>query len=124
VTTTITNLPTGESTTAAEEMLRFRSSRPSSTVVHTIIGAAAPDLTLKPAGPRAGTFDLLCLNTAAAQEVDAFLRLSGPFTITGVGTPVAELTFVVGPGDVGVDLDGQTFTGKYVVTVAFTEVLT
>lgn len=117
---TLTHVGTGTAQTITL-VLGYRSSRRVETVVHTIIGRSAPDFTLKPAGPRTGTFRLFALDETAAAALETLLRRPGTFTLADTATNIADTTFTP-TGGIDVELDERTMK-RVVVAVDYTEVL-
>ena len=78
MTTTITD---GTTVLTPEIITGWEASQESGNVIHAIIGKADPDVTLKPAGTRAGTLELLFLNVTDAETARAMLTQPLPFII-------------------------------------------
>ena len=116
---TLTHVATGETTTITD-VLGYESSREVPTVVHTIIGRGNPDFTVKPAGPRSGTYRLFCLNETVAIALSKSLMRAGQFVLADTSTAIANTTFVV-TGNIGLELDDQTRI-RCIVAVDYTEV--
>lgn len=99
----------------------WRASREARTIVHTILGRAAPDVTFRPAGIRSGS--LTCVfsveaDAAAAADVFAIPQV---LTLTDADRPHLAMSFVVADGDIDVSLDDET-RDVWIVTVPFREV--
>lgn len=118
--TRLTHVASGDSVDLAQ-VLGFASTTNVPTVVHAIIGQAAPEFTLQPAGPRTGTLHFLAWDEVYGAQVGNLLRRLGPFAITLADALMADLTFMV-TGDITWTLDDQTRT-RIVIDVDFTEVL-
>lgn len=121
MTTTLTHLPTGD-TQDVEMVLDYRATRRVGTVAHEIVGRAAVDFTLKPAGPRTGTYRLFAMDELDAALVFAFVAREGAFTLVDTETAMADATFTP-TGDITFELDDTT-KRAVVVAVDYTEVLT
>lgn len=115
---TLTHVPTG-ATQTIPLVLGYQSDRTVPTVVHSLIGIANPDFTVKPPGPRAGTFRMFCTSESTATTLATFLARTGPFTLTDTGTTLANTTFLV-TGRITYELDEQTWL-RCVVSVEYTE---
>lgn len=116
---TLTHVATGEVTTVTE-VLGYYSSRDVPTVVHAIIGRGTPDFTVKPAGPRSGTYKLFCLNETVAVALCKTLTRAGQFVLADTATAIANTTFMV-TGNLSLELDDQTRV-RCIVSVEYTEV--
>jgi hypothetical protein len=118
VTVTVTRVPTGEALTVLLVMDVAHGSD-ARTVVHPVIGRTLPDFTVRPIGPRTGTWHLLCATETTALQLEALLRTAGPFRLADTDTNIADRTFVV-TGRLAVQLD--TTTQKVcTVTADYTE---
>ncbi|QDZ14760.1 hypothetical protein [Humibacter ginsenosidimutans] len=96
--------------------------RPSHNIGHDVIGRADQDVTLYPAGLRAGTITFLCADEASAQAIEALH--SGAVVITYVpdGLTTLAMTYVLAPdGKIDRTLDTQTLR-RWLVAVDFQEV--
>lgn len=112
----------GESSVAPYMVLGYKSSRAAGNLIHTIIGRADPDVTIKPAGLRTGTLQLFCLDLATALEVEAIHAGEGSLDLVDTDLPTLAMTYVV-DGDIELELDPDT-RRRWVVTVGFQEVVT
>lgn len=117
---TLTHVGTG-STATITLVLGYQSGRRVDTVAHPIIGRSAYDFTLKPAGPRTGTFRLFATDETAATALESLLRRPGSFTLADTATAIANTTFTP-TGSIVVELDPVTMA-RVVVAVDYTEVL-
>lgn len=99
----------------------FQSRRIAGNVLHTVIGTAAPTVTLRPATLRSGVLTLLFADQDAAFHCEAMHAEPGIFTVYESTAPWATMTYVVA-GDITADLDPDT-QSVWFVTVAFQEVL-
>lgn len=117
---TLTHVGSGTAATLAA-VLGYQSTRAIDTVVHTIIGRSAPDFTLKPVGPRTGTFRLYAADESVAASLVTLLSMQGSFILADTATTIADTTFTP-TGNLGVALDENTLRAV-VVTVDYTEIL-
>jgi len=91
-------------------------------VIHTIIGKASPDVTLKPAATRTGTLELLFTSASAANTARGVLAAGTIFTISDSETWLNGLTFVMS-GAISTALEDET-RKLWVISADFTEVTT
>jgi hypothetical protein len=117
---TLTHVGTGDSASITL-VLGYKAARRVDTVVHEIVGVAARDFTLKPAGPRTGTFRLFATDETAAADLVTLLCRPGTFSLADTETAMADTTFTP-TGAVDFELDSQTLR-RVVVSVDYTEVL-
>lgn len=120
-TTTLTQVPTGVSATI-KVVTKFDYAIDVGTLVHRIIGSGIPDFTVKPAQTRAGTYEFLAENEAAAIALRDLLRTGGPFNLSDSGTAIANSTFMV-TGRISLATDPTT-QRVVLISVDFTEVNT
>ena len=81
-----------------------------------------PDFTVKPAQTRAGVYEFLCANEAAAIDLRDLLRTGGPFSLSDTGTAIANSTFMV-TGRISLATDPTT-QRVVLISVEYTEVNT
>lgn len=117
--TTIITFSGGEIT--PEVVNGFEASRAARSIVHTILGRADPDITLRPAGLRKGTLTLVFATGAAAASAEAALVVPRVFTLVDPDVPNVSMAFVVADGDVETSLDMDTQI-VWIVRVPFQEV--
>lgn len=115
--TTITN---GDTISSPTLSLIYETERRSPNVVHTIIGRAAPDITLHPAGLRTGMHEFLFLTHSPAVACAQLHARAGVFTLDDTDVPLASMRYVVA-GTIRTALDRDTLT-RWIVTVEFQEV--
>lgn len=91
------------------------------TIVHPIINREDPDVSLRVAGLRSGSFR--CLFPAQADALAAFAVFRTPqvLTLNDPDVPAVGMSFVVAEGDISIELDGDT-RSVWWVTVPFREV--
>lgn len=118
MTVTITHLSTGTARTVVQ-VLGYESTRAVDTIVHTVLGRGPADFTLKPAGPRTGTFELLTVDETDASALTQLLIRPGAFTLSDTDTNMADTTFTP-TGPVTYRLDTQTYK-RVIVSTAYTE---
>jgi hypothetical protein len=97
----------------------FESSRPTKTVVHTVVGSAASAITLRPAGLRTGTLEAIFDTLTQALALEALLAQAKSFALTVSDAPALGMAFVA-VGNITADLDPDT--DLWVVTSGFQEV--
>lgn len=101
----------------------YESARVSANVVHRVMGATAPVVTLGPLAMRAGQLELWCPDLATAQAV-AGLHAGGAVAISWTNTPLAGLamSYVVDTrGSVAVH-PAEVGLAPWVVRVDYAEV--
>lgn len=118
MTISLTHTITAESVTVSM-VIGYASDVDVPTVVHAVIGRGTPDFTLKPAGPRTGTYEMLCTNETAAINLRRLLKVPGALTLADTATSIADTTFMV-TGPVGLALDPVTLR-RCIVTAPYTE---
>lgn len=111
---------TRAATTVHPDLVRpSRLTRPTRSVVHTIIGDTEPDITSREPGLRTGDLQLIFATPAAAAgAAAAFAAVGGPWTI--VGTPDVDGTWKV-TGDLVYEPAGEGLRSR-LVTVGVQEV--
>jgi hypothetical protein len=120
VTTTLTHLATAASATITV-VTEYNSSTVVDNRVHTIIGSALPEYTLKPAQPRTGRFAFLCPSEAAALSLRSLLTSMGSFTLSDSVSTFSDMTFLV-TGTISLEVDPQTLR-VVIVGVDFSEIV-
>lgn len=98
----------------------WESTQESRTVVHQVIGKSSPDITLKPAGLRNGTLELVFFSSASAVSARAFLSQARKFILATDESWLTEMHFVVS-GSLSWTLDEQT-QKAWIVSFEFQEV--
>lgn len=99
----------------------FDATRPTRTIVHTILGRADPDITFRPAGLRSGTLQLVFPTGEAAAAAEAALAVPRLFALADDDVPEVAMQFVVADGDITSELDMTTQT-VWILGVPFQEV--
>lgn len=119
---------TGSTVIAPTLILGYESSRPGGAIVHPIIGRPDPDVTLRPAGRRTGTLELLfageelAANEAAAAAAEAAHATPAVFTLTSTDRPSLAMSYVVpATGRIARQLDAAT-RNAWTVRIDFHEV--
>lgn len=85
----------GTTVITPELILGWDATQETRNVIHTIIGKAAPDVTLKTAGLRTGTLELLFLTAADAITARTMLTQALPFLIESDEAFLDNFRFVV-----------------------------
>ncbi|GAB6856475.1 hypothetical protein [Microbacterium xylanilyticum] len=99
----------------------FEAARSGGAIVHTILGRANPDVTLRPAGTRTGALELLFADEAKANQAWSALAVAGVFTLASDERAIG-MTFVIPEGErIGLKLDDTT-RNHWHVTVPYREV--
>jgi hypothetical protein len=86
----------------------FRAARTSRNVLVPILNASSRAVSLRPAGLLTGTLRLFFLNHADAVECLALLAAPGIFTYENTTDSAYDMTFVVPPGELTIELDDTT----------------
>lgn len=113
-------LTRGEISASPQQLLGFKSTRTARNLVHDIIDRSDPDITIKPAGLRKGTLELLCLNLAAGLAVEALHAGEGVIALEDTDRPTLDMSYVAS-GAITLELDTQTGI-RWVVAVDYQEV--
>ena len=90
-------------------------------VIHTVIGKAAPDVTLKAAGLRNGTLELLFLTASEATTARTMLTQALPFVIESDEAFLDNFRFVAS-GSISSVLEDTT-RSMWTISVDFQEVM-
>ncbi|WIB68804.1 hypothetical protein DEI93_07180 [Curtobacterium sp. MCBD17_035] len=101
-------------------MLGYADTRNTNTVVHTVLGAAEPDVMWRPPSLRTGTFQFLFDNSDDAQTALTIVQNGAPALMDDTDRPELAMSFVAS-GSVSLELDDQTQT-LWVLSVGFQEV--
>lgn len=99
----------------------YEATRAAGSLVHEVLGASFPDVSLRPAGPRRGQFRMLFATEAAAVDAYADMAYTGLFTAADPEVPGIGMRFVVAGGDLLIGLDAVT-RNVWWVEVPFVEV--
>lgn len=116
---TTINHSTGTITPAVVDGYTAR--RSSGTLIHDIIGRTIPDVTLRPAGPRTGELRCIFATRVAAQSAFDVFSTPQVLALFDPDVPNVNMTFVVGVGDLSIELDSLT-RRVWIVTVPYVEV--
>lgn len=92
----------------------------SGNVVHKLLGNPIPDITLRPASSRTGTWKLFFLDEASSEAAELLHRQPGVFVLDYPERPSIAMTYVV-EGRVRRTLDPDTLT-RWVLEVGYREV--
>lgn len=99
----------------------YQASQSGQSIVHQVLGASAPDVTVQPVGLRTGTLNLVFVGWDAAEACRAMcVNASGPLSFADGDVSAAAMSFVVASGGVQTHLD--TASGMWMVDVAFQEI--
>lgn len=74
-------------------------------IVHELLANEAPAVTLRKAGPRTGTYELLFADRAAALEAERVHKLAGVLTLVDTDQPGVGGRYIVHGGGLGVVQD-------------------
>lgn len=99
----------------------WSASREARTKVHDILGRSDPDVTLRPAGLRAGTLKLVFATEQAAADAVAVLAVPQVLTLADADRPSLAGRFVAADGTIELQLDDET-RDVWIVTCPFREV--
>lgn len=117
-----TTISDGTTTIHPEQVLGYESARPGGNLVHTILDGSIA-VSLRPAGLRTGTLELLFPLEADAAAAEELHRTAASFTLTEPDRPTIAMSYVLADGgELGRALDDET-RDHWVVSVDFQEVL-
>ncbi|MGV8851711.1 MAG: hypothetical protein ACOH1M_03975 [Rhodoglobus sp.] len=85
----------------------YKSSRENRNVIHAVLGANAPAVTLREAGLRTGSLTALFKTLAEAQLLESALTAGIVLQFADTDNEALLMSFVVG-GDISVELDDET----------------
>ena len=102
-----------QTVTAEASTIRTRLSRPSRNIVHPVLGREDPDVTLRPAGVRAGVLELRVATLADVVALVDVHALSVPLHVTDDVSGLDMDYVLEEDGDVTYEHDGA----RFVVTV-------
>lgn len=91
------------------------------TRVHEVLNRASPDVTLRVAGLRRGTWQVTFDDEGAALAAFAVFRSPQVLTLTNTDVPAADMAFVVAEGEIRLVLDPST-KAFWTIDVPFREV--
>lgn len=99
ITITRTLIPSGTTSTLTPFMvLGYNFSRPSSNVVHDLIGVAAPDITIGPPRTREGSLALLARSASEASTYEAFHLSPASFAFVDTAQTYGNVNYVLAAG--------------------------
>lgn len=110
----------GTTVVTPQLILGWEAAQETRNVIHSVIGKAAPDVTLKPAGLRTGTLELLFLTAADALTARTMLTQALPFLIESDEAFLDNFRFVVS-GSISSVLEDTT-RSLWTISVDFQEV--
>lgn len=99
----------------------FTATRAPGTLVHTILGSPNPDVSLRPAAPRAGTLELVFATATDAVAAESVIVVPQVLTITDPDVSQIGMDFVVTGGAIELELDPATVK-VWLLRVPFLEV--
>ena len=115
-----TTISDGTTTITPELVLGYEVAQESRNVIHTILGRATPDVTLRFTNLRVGTLQML-FKTAEEAEAARQLHINPiVFIMTSTEIPEADMTYVVS-GSISTVLEDET-RKLWTVSVDFQEV--
>lgn len=114
-------LSNGTDTISPELVTGYQSTREPRTIVHNILGTSSVDVTVRPAGPRSGTLELLILSEADAAAAETALSGATVWTLTDADRSTIGMSFVVSGGAITRTLEDET-RQLWLVSVPFVEV--
>jgi hypothetical protein len=101
-------LTKGAVTLYPTSVIRYRSSRPARTIVHELIDDGEPDYSLRDAGPRTGTLELVFELEADAAAAELAHAVAGVWTFDDPNRPTLGMSYLVAEGGIERELDDQT----------------
>lgn len=117
-----TTITAGATTIAPIQVEGYSAARTGGTLVHQILARQDPDVSLRPAGMRAGTLTLLFATEATAAAAVTALSAAGAFTLASTDRTSIAMRFVVPSGQqLTIALDDVT-RNHWHVSVPFQEV--
>jgi len=116
----VTTITDGTATTTPALVLSNVQEAEARTLAHVTLNGAAPDVTLRPVGTRAGAHRLFYLERADAQAAYTMHRQGSVFTLTDPGDPFNGMSYVVQGGRL--TIEELVEYGRWIVTVPYAEV--
>ncbi|WP_223693794.1 hypothetical protein [Leifsonia poae] len=110
----------GTTTITPYLVLSYEAQQAGGNVLHDVIGRGDPDVTLRPAGTRAGSHEFFFLTAAPAEACRVLHARAGVFSFSSDAEPTTSMTYVLDEGGVTTALDDRK--KRWVVTVAYREV--
>jgi len=117
----MTTLTDGTTTVTPLLVNGWQTARPTRNVVHPIIDREAPEVTLRAAGLRVGTLEVVFGTLADALGAEALHAQAAIITLDD--PTVGTMDYVAAGGDIEVELDSDT-RRAWIVRVPFFEVTT
>ena len=117
----MTTISSGTLTFTPELVTAWETSQTSRNVLHTIIGKADPDVTLKPSSTRSGTLEMLFLSASSANTARGILANGTIFTISDSETWLNGFDFVMS-GTISTVLEDTT-RNLWTISADYTEVI-
>lgn len=103
-------------------VLGYQTNQTGRNVLHDILGRADFDVSLRTAGLRSGTLNLLFGTEADAQAARVFHAAAARFTYTDTDVPSAGMVYVLDAAQMTLELDPDT-QRKWTLAVPYQEVL-
>lgn len=119
---TLTPVASSGISTSPRLVLGYSAARTSRTILHQVLGRGDPVITSNIPKRRSGTFELLY--TSREQAVYAhqsFCAFPGDWVYLDTDNSIGNMTFVIGEGDLTIELDPET-RRNYIVTIPFQEI--
>jgi hypothetical protein len=116
-----TIITSGADTLNPTMVLGYSSSRLAGNIIHPVLGREDPDVTMRPAGLRTGTLELLFTGETDGKEAEDLHSTTAVFTLTSTDRPSINMSYVAA-GRIGRELDPDT-RDVWVVRIEFQEVI-
>ena len=110
-------LSNGSTTITPIALSEYMSSQEGGAILHRILGRREPDVTLRPAELRTGSFTLDFDSEGAAEDARAALSESGAWTLEHTERPSVNMRFIV--RRLSLSLSGN---GRWALPVSYEEV--
>lgn len=109
MTDTISSSKPGRDPVHPRAVLDFQTNRPARTIVHELLYAETPAVSMAPPGSRRGTLRYLFYTAAEAQACAEMHAELAVFTLTAAISNVTEtIRYVVAGGDLALSIDPET----------------
>lgn len=116
----MTSMTNGAVTVTPVDILGYKSARSARTVLHSIIGRSAPDVSFAPASLRRGTLETFFTSEAAALAAEQAHATPAVWTLIETGVTSIAMRYVVAEGEITRELDeGRR---RWTVSIPFQEV--
>ena len=115
-----TTITSGGVTRTPLQVLGYRSERTSGNILHPVLGSTSQDVTLRAAGLRSGTLELLALTMADALNLEALHLNAATVTLADTDIPSGGFTYVAS-GRIAVELEDET-RSLWTVSIEFQEI--